>query len=83
MIRLPETRAHRRASGALVKYLAQPMTLGRSEVADAVAQHLGVLLEENARLRAQLLRVREETAARDEAITMVRHEIAVHLGRLA
>lgn len=55
MIRLTETRAHRRANGALVKYLAQPMTLGRSEVTDAVAQHLAIALEENTRLRAQLL----------------------------
>lgn len=82
MIRLPETRAHRRASGALVKYLAQPMTLGRSAVADAVAQHLGVLLEENARLRAQLLEQAQRQAEQLQISGAVKLDLRALMERL-
>ena len=82
MIRLPETRAQRRALAALGAFRESAGVLGQSRQAEAVAGHLAVMLEENVKLRAQLLALQSDVDARHEVASSVRQEIAIHLGRL-
>ena len=59
MIRQPDTRALRRAVGTLAAYEAGTAPLARNRHTDALAGHVRALVEENRKLRAELLASRE------------------------
>ena len=58
-IRLPDTRALRRAVGSLAAYETTAAPLARNRHTDALAGHVRALVEENRKLRAELLASRE------------------------
>jgi len=56
MIRVPETRAMRRAQAAFDAFFNLPLPL-HTDAGLRLAVHLGAMLEENARLRATALKL--------------------------
>jgi hypothetical protein len=79
MIRLAETRAHRRAEAALAGYRDTPTLLPDTH---RLAHHLEHALAENRRLREQLLAMAEERNQLERTGREVRETIVLTLGRL-